>query len=161
MCRLLMCSLLRCARWGLFLPLLCLLVLLPAATSSASETPATYQITAAELTELQDNLSRLQLINDSLRQTCGQQQNRLVDLATALNRAEQQLATAQRQQTALQLQIQTLQDRSTKQEQLLNEANKSFETFAAEEKARRLRIIAQRNTWVAAAGILAAGLALK
>ena len=161
MCRLLMCSLLRCARWGLFLPLLCLLVLLPAATSSASETPATYQITAAELTELQDNLSRLQLINDSLRQTCGQQQNRLVDLATALNRAEQQLATAQRQQTALQLQIQTLQDRSTKQEQLLNEANKSFEMFAKEEKARRLRIKAQRNTWVAAAGILAAGLDLK
>ena len=151
MCRLLMCSLLRCARWGLFLPLLCLLVLLPAATSSASETPATYQITAAELTELQDNLNRLQLINDSLRQTCGQQQNRLVDLATALNRAEQQLATAQRQQTALQLQIQTLQDRSTKQEQLLNEANKSFEMFAKEEKARRVRIKAQRNAWEAVA----------
>ena len=36
-----------------------------------------------------------------------------------------------------------------------------FKTFAAEEKARRLRIKAQRNTWVAAAGILAAGLALK
>ena len=158
MCRLLMSNLLRCARWGLFLPLL---LLLAPVTSWASETPATYQITAAELTELQDNLSRLQLINDSLRQTCGQQQNRLVDLATALNRAEQQLATAQRQQTALQLQIQTLQDRSTKQEQLLNEANKSFEMFAKEEKARRLRIKAQRNTWVAAAGILAAGLALK
>ena len=158
MCRLLMCSLLRCARWGLFLPLL---LLLAPVTSWASETPATYQITAAELTELQDNLSRLQQINDSLRQTCGQQQNRLVDLATALNRAEQQLATAQRQQTALQLQIQTLQDRSTKQEQLLNEANKSFEMFAKEEKARLLRIKAQRNTWVAAAGILAAGLALK
>jgi predicted nucleic acid-binding Zn-ribbon protein len=138
-----------------------LLVLLPAATSWASETPATYQITAAELTELQDNLSRLQLINDSLRQTCGQQQNRLVDLATALNRAEQQLATAQRQQTALQLQIQTLQDRSTKQEQLLNEANESFRKYAADQKRTRVRIKAQRNTWTAAAGILAAGLALK
>lgn len=161
MCRLLMCSLLRCARWGLFLPLLCLLVLLPAATSSASETPATYQITAAELTELQDNLSRLQLINDSLRQTCGQQQNRLVDLATALNRAKQQLATAQRQQTALQLQIRTLTENSQKQEALLTEANESFEMFAKEEKARRVRIKAQRNTWAAAAGILAAGLALK
>lgn len=151
MCRLLMCSLLRCARWGLFLPLLCLLVLLPAATSSASETPATYQITAAELTELQDNLSRLQLINDSLRQTCGQQQNRLVDLATALNRAEQQLATAQRQQTALQMQIQTLQDRSTKQEQLLNEANESFRKYTADQKRTRVRIKAQRNAWEAVA----------
>ena len=151
MCRLLMRALLRCARWGLFLPLLCLSLSFVPATASASETPATYQITAAELTELQDNLSRLQLINDSLRQTCGQQQNRLVDLATALNRAEQQLATAQRQQTALQLQIQTLQDRSTKQEQLLNEANKSFEMFAKEEKARRVRIKAQRNAWEAVA----------
>ena len=150
MCRLLMRALLRCARWGLFLPLLCLLVLLPAATSSASETPA-YQVTAAELRQLESNLTRLQQINDSLRQTCGQQQNRLVDLATALNRAEQQLATAQRQQTALQLQIQTLQDRSTKQEQLLNEANKSFEMFAKEEKARRVRIKAQRNAWEAVA----------
>ena len=161
MCRLLMRALLRCARCGLFLPLLCLLLLLAPVTSWASETPATYQITAAELTELQDNLSRLQLINDSLRQTCGQQQTRLVDLATALNRAEQQLATAQRQQTALQLQIQTLQDRSTKQEQLLQAANESFRKYAAEEKARRVRIKAQRNTWAAAAGILAAGLALK
>ena len=161
MCRLLMRALLRCARWGLFLPLLCLLVLLPAATSSASETPATYQITAAELRQLESNLSRLQLINDSLRQTCGQQQNRLVDLATALNRAEQQLATAQRQQTALQLQIQTLITNSKKQETSLQAANESFRKYAAEEKARRLRIKAQRNTWVAAAGILAAGLALK
>ena len=143
---------LRCyAFWLAFLSSLLLFSAATFAASGTPETPATYQITAAELTELQDNLSRLQLINDSLRQTCGQQQNRLVDLATALNRAEQQLATAQRQQTALQLQIQTLQDRSTKQEQLLNEANKSFETFAAEEKARRVRIKAQRNAWEAVA----------
>ena len=154
MCRLLMCSLLRCARWGLFLPLLCLLLLLASATAWASETPEmpeTYQITAAELRQLEGNLTRLQQINDSLRQTCGQQQNRLVDLATALNRAEQQLATAQRQQTALQLQIQTLQDRSTKQEQLLNEANESFRKYAADQKRTRVRIKAQRNAWEAVA----------
>lgn len=141
--------------------LLCLLLLLASATAWASETPATYQITAAELTELQDNLSRLQQINDSLRQTCGQQQNRLVDLATALNRAEQQLATAQRQQTALQLQIQTLQDRSTKQEQLLNEANESFRKYAADQKRTRVRIKAQRNIWEVTSGLLAIGLVLK
>ena len=160
MCRLLMRALLRCARLGLFLPLLCLLVLLPAATSSASGTPA-YQVTAAELQRLDDNLTRLKQINEELRQASGQQKNQIVDLQTALTQAQQQLTEARRQQTALQLQIQTLQDRSTKQEQLLNEANKSFEMFAAEEKARRVRIKAQRNTWAAAAGILAAGLALK
>ena len=161
MCRLLMCSLLRCARWGLFLPLLCLLVLLPAATSSASETPATYQITAAELRQLEGNLTRLQQINDSLRQTCGQQQNRLVDLATALTEAQKQLTEARRRQTALQLQIQTLITNSKKQETSLQAANESLTAFAADQKRTRVRIKAQRNTWVAAAGILAAGLALK
>ena len=107
MCRLLMCSLLRCARWGLFLPLLCLLVLLPAATSSASETPETYQVTAAELQRLDDNLTRLKQINEELRQASGQQKNQIVDLQTALTQAQQQLTEARRQQTALQLQIQT------------------------------------------------------
>ena len=145
MCRLLMCSLLRCARWGLFLPLL---LLLAPVTSWASETPATYQITAAELTELQDNLSRLQLINDSLRQTCGQQQNRLVDLATALTEAQKQLTEARRRQTALQVELANLKDLSKMQAESLEKANKSFETFAAEEKVRRLRIKAQRNTWL-------------
>ena len=150
MCRLLMCSLLRCARWGLFLPLLCLLVLLPAATSSASETPA-YQVTAAELQRLDDNLTRLKQINEELRQASGQQKNQIVDLQTALTQAQQQLTEARRQQTALQLQIQTLQDRSTKQEQLLNEANKSFVKFGEEQKRTRLRVKAQRNAWEAVA----------
>lgn len=161
MCRLLMCSLLRCARWGLFLPLLCLLVLLPAATSSASETPATYQITAAELQRLDDNLTRLKQINEELRQASGQQKNQIVDLQTALTQAQQQLTEARRQQTALQLQIQTLQDRSTKQEQLLNEANESFARYSKEQKRTRLRVKSQRNAAWTTAGILAIGLILK
>ena len=161
MCRLLMCSLLRCARWGLFLPLLCLLVLLPAATSSASETPATYQITAAELQRLDDNLTRLKQINEELRQASGQQKNQIVDLQTALTEAQEQLTEARRRQTALQVELANLKDLSKMQAESLEKANKSFEMFAAEEKARRVRIKAQRNTWVAAAGILAAGLALK
>ena len=160
MCRLLMRALLRCARWGLFLPLLCLLVLLPAATSSASETPA-YQVTAAELQRLDDNLTRLKQINEELRQASGQQKNQIVDLQTALTQAQQQLTEARRQQTVLQLQIQTLIANSKKQETSLQAANESFRKYAAEEKARRVRIKAQRNTWAAAAGILAAGLALK
>ena len=161
MCRLLMCSLLRCARWGLFLPLLCLLVLFPAATSSASETPATYQITAAELQRLDDNLTRLKQINEELRQASGQQKNQIVDLLTALTQAQQQLTEARRQQMVLQLQIQTLIAKSEKQEESLKTANESLTAFAADQKRTRVRIKAQRNTWVAAAGILAAGLALK
>ena len=151
MCRLLMCSLLRCARWGLFLPLLCLLVLLPAATSSASETPATYQITAAELQRLDDNLTRLKQINEELRQASGQQKNQIVDLQTALTQAQQQLTEARRQQTVLQLQIQTLIANSKKQETSLQAANESFRKYAADQKRTRVRIKAQRNAWEAVA----------
>ena len=150
MCRLLMCSLLRCARWGLFLPLLCLLVLLPAATSSASGTPA-YQVTAAELQRLDDNLTRLKQINEELRQASGQQKNQIVDLQTALTQAQQQLTEARRQQTVLQLQIQTLIANSKKQETSLQAANESFREYAADQKRTRVRIKAQRNAWEAVA----------
>ena len=160
MSKLLMRALFRCARWGLFLPLLCLLVLFPAATSSASETP-TYQVMAAELRQLESNLTRLQQINDSLTQALGEQRNKAVDLQTALTEAQKQLTEARRRQTALQAELTSLKSLSKMQAESLEKANKSFETFAAEEKVRRLRIKAQRNTWVAAAGILAAGLALK
>lgn len=162
MCRLLMCSLLRCARWGLFLPLLCLLVLLPAATSSASETPQeAYTVTAAELRQLEGNLTRLQQINDSLTQELGAQQNKAVDLQTALTEAERQLTKAKEQQTALQAELTRLKSLSKMQAESLEKANKSLAEYATEAKKTRLRIKAQRNTWAAAAGILAAGLALK
>ena len=156
MCRLLMRALLRCARWGLFLPLLCLLVLLPAATSSASGTPA-YQVTAAELQRLDDNLTRLKQINEELRQASGQQKNQIVDLQTALTQAQQQLTEARRQQTVLQLQIQTLIANSKKQETSLQAANESFREYAADQKRTRVRIKAQRNAWetVAACALIA------
>ena len=148
MCRLLIRALLRCARWGLFLPLLCLLVLLPAATSSASET---YTITEAELRQLESNLTRLQQINDSLTQALGEQRNKAVDLQTALTEAQEQLTEARRRQTALQVELANLKDLSKMQAESLEKANKSFEMFAAEEKARRVRIKAQRNAWEAVA----------
>ena len=148
MCRLLMCSLLRCARWGLFLPLL---LLLAPVTSWASETPATYQITAAELRQLEGNLTRLQQINDSLTQALGEQRNKAVDLQTALTEAQEQLTEARRRQTALQVELANLKDLSKMQAESLEKANKSFEMFAKEEKARRVRIKAQRNAWEAVA----------
>lgn len=123
--------------------------------------PETYQVTAAELQRLDDNLTRLKQINEELRQASGQQKNQIVDLQTALTQAQQQLTEARRQQTALQLQIQTLQDRSTKQEQLLNEANESFRKYAADQKRTRVRIKAQRNIWEVTSGLLAIGLVLK
>lgn len=158
MCRLLMCSLLRCARWGLFLPLLCLLVLLPAATSSASET---YTITEAELRQLESNLTRLQQINDSLTQELGAQKNKAVDLQTALTEAERQLTEARRRQTALQAELDNLKSLSKMQAESLEKANESFVKFGEEQKRTRLRVKAQRNAWQAASVLLAVGLALK
>ena len=137
-----MCSLLRCARWGLFLPLL---LLLAPVTSWASETPQeAYTVTAAELRQLEGNLTRLQQINDSLTQALGAQKNKAVDLQIALTEAR-------RRQTALQAELDNLKDLSKMQAESLEKANKSFEMFAAEEKARRVRIKAQRNAWEAVA----------
>ena len=148
MCRLLMCSLLRCARWGLYLPLLCLLVLLPAATSWASETPATYQITAAELTELQSNLTRLQELNSELRQTSGALRNQLVDCQTELTQAREQLTAAEKQSMELRNQLTALTEKSMSQDALLIQVNQSYQRYSSEQKKTRLRIKAQRNTWL-------------
>ena len=138
MCRLLMCSLLRCARWGLFLPLLCLLVLLPAATSSASGTPEpVYTITESELRTLETNLAQLRSANERLQ----------VDL-----RAQSSEATALRKEvTALRKELSDLKALSVTQESSLTNANKSLEEYAIAAKKERLRIKAQRNAWEAVA----------
>ena len=148
MCRLLMRALLRCARWGLFLPLLCLLVLLPAATSSASgmQEPV-YQITESELTMLETNLAQLKSINDRLQ--------------TDLKAQSSEATLLRKELDALRKELSDLKQQSMMQENSLTNANKLLEEYAIEAKRERLRIKAQRNTWVAAAGILAAGLALK
>ena len=152
MCRLLMRALLRCARWGLFLPLLCLLVLLPAATSSASETPQeSYTVTAAELAELQSNLTRLQELNSELRQTSGALRNQLVDCQTELTQAREQLTAAETQSRKLQDQLTALTKKSMSQDALLTSVNESFRKYAADQKRTRVRIKAQRNAWEAVA----------
>ena len=113
--------------------------------------PETYQVTAAELRQLEGNLTRLQQINDSLTQALGAQKNKSVDLQTALTEAERQLTKAKERQTALQAELTSLKSLSKMQAESLEKANKSFEMFAKEEKARRVRIKAQRNAWEAVA----------
>ena len=143
---------LRC--YAFWLAFLSSLLLFSAATFAASETPEmpeTYQITAAELRQLESNLTRLQQINDSLTQALGEQRNKAVDLQIALTEAQEQLTEARRRQTALQVELANLKDLSKMQAESLEKANKSFEMFAKEEKARRVRIKAQRNAWEAVA----------
>ena len=143
---------------------LCLSLSFVPATCSASgtpETPATYQITAAELTELQDNLSRLQELNSELRQTSGALQNQLVDCQTELTQAREQLTAAETQSRKLQDQLTALTKKSMSQDALLTSANESLKESSAEQKRTRLRIKAQRNAWQVVAGLLAVGLAVQ
>lgn len=130
------------------------------ATCSASGTQM-YEITEPELIQLQADLNRLQTINDDLQQICGRQRNELVTLQADLMQARKQLTEAQNRSAELQMQIQSLTMQSQKQEASLKEINKSFREYEQEQKRTRIRIKAQRNTWEVAAGILAAGLALK
>ena len=150
--------------YAFWLAFLSSLLLFSAATFAASgtpEMPETYQVTAQELTELQSNLDRLSVLSDSLQQTCGRQKNQIIDLQTSLAEAQRRLAAAQKQQTALQLQIRTLTENSQKQEALLTEANESLKEFSAEQKRTRLRIKAQRHAWQVVAGLLVVGLAVQ
>ena len=143
---------LRCyAFWLAFLSSLLLFSAATFAASGTPEMPETYTVTEAELRQLEGNLTRLQQINDSLTQELGAQKNKAVDLQTALTEAQEQLTEARRRQTALQVELANLKDLSKMQAESLEKANKSFETFAKEEKARRVRIKAQRNAWEAVA----------
>ena len=159
MCRLLMCSLLRCARWGLFLPLL---LLLAPVTSWASETPQeAYTVTAAELQQLDSNLTRLQELNSELRQTSGTLRNQLVDCQTELAQAREQLTAAEKQSRELRDQLTALTEKSMSQDALLTRASESLKEFSAEQKRTRLRIKAQRHAWQVVAGLLVVGLAVQ
>ena len=145
MCRNLILHLLRCAHWSL---LLCLLVLLPAATCSASgmQEPM-YQITESELTMLETNLAQLRSINERLQ----------VDL-----KVQSDEATLQRKELdELKKQLSDLKQLSAKQEDSLTNANKLLAEYATEAKRERLRIKAQRNTWEAVAACLVIALAVK
>ena len=123
--------------------------------------PETYQVTAAELAELQSNLTRLQELNSELRQTSGALRNQLVDCQTELTQAREQLTAAETQSRKLQDQLTALTKKSMSQDALLTSANESLKESSAEQKRTRLRIKAQRNAWQVVAGLLAVGLAVQ
>jgi chromosome segregation ATPase len=129
---------------GIVLLLLALLLccwVLPSGTASAS---GTYTITEEELVRLEDNLSRLKSINTRLQTESATQKEQAKVLLEQVTRLQSQLAT--------------LREASQKQQDLLTNANKSLAEYATEAKRTRLRIKAQRNTWltVAVAAVIAA-----
>ena len=138
--------------------LLCWWLFFAPATCSASETQAPEkQMVAVEIAEL----DRLDSIFSQLSQHNGKLQNELTDSRTELAKSLEALKKAQQELRTLRLQIAGLKSLSESQESLLQKANESFKEYALEQKKTRLKIKAQRNTWVAATILACIGLAVK
>lgn len=119
-------------------------VLSASATCSAS---GTYTMTEAEMQALDSRLNRLAQISST-------QQTESKRLQEQLTKSEQELKTLKIQLDTSTAQLQTAQ-------QSLANANQFLKESAAEEKRTRLRIKAQRNTWIAIAGCLLVALVVK
>ena len=125
----------------LLLLLLCSWLGLFPGTCSASGTPTTYTITAAELQGLDSRLERLGQLSETQRLESMRLQAQLTKSAEQLRTLQTQLATSTAQLEQA-------------QSSLLN-ANQLLEQYAAAAKKERLRIKAQRNTWLAVALVAA------
>ena len=124
--------------------LLCLFswwLLVASGTCSASGTPTTYTITAAELQGLDSRLERLGQLSETQRLESKRLQEQLTKSAEQLRTLQTQLATSTAQLEQA-------------QSSLLS-ANQLLEQYAAAAKKERLRIKAQRNTWLAVALVAA------
>lgn len=115
-------------------------------TSTAPE--KMYTLSEQELTKLEQNSSELAKINEQLQATCNGQEVQLTTL-------QKQLTQAQELSLRLKNQIDRLTAQSAEQQSLIEKTNESLQKFAQEEKRTRLRIKRQRNTWEAAAALLA------
>lgn len=108
------------------------------ATCSASPTQEkTYTITETQLQTLETKLNLLD-------QILAQQNPELTTLALRLAESRNELST-------LRSELNTSKERLTKAEESLANANQLLAKYAEETKRERLRIKAQRNTWLAVA----------
>lgn len=115
-------------------------------TSTAPE--KMYTLSEQELETLEQNSNELAKINEQLRQTCNGQEVQLTTL-------QEQLTQAQELSLRLKNQIDSLTAQSAEQQSLIEKTNRLLQESAKEEKRTRLRIKRQRNTWEAAAALLA------
>lgn len=133
----------------------CLSLLLFALPCYAAPLPDTntapvkvYTLSEQELTTLEQNSNELAKINEELRRTCNGQEVQLTTL-------RQRLTQAQELSMKLKNQIDSLTAQSAEQRSLIEKTNELLKKSAQEEKRTRLRIKRQRNTWEAAAALLA------
>ena len=133
---------------ALLLCLFCSWLSFAPATCSASGTPEkTYQITETQLQALEQKLTLLD-------QVLAQQNPELTTLQLQLTESRRELAT-------LRNELSISKEQLTKAEDSLRNANLYLEKYAQEEKKKRLKIKAQRNTWAAVAACLVVALAVK
>lgn len=129
---------LREKKW-LFLFLLCLFswwLFSAQATALASGTETKYQITEAELNQLDSNLNKLEQISATQQQELGR-------LKTTLETSKQELGM-------LKNQLNISKEQLAQAQNSLDKANQLLKQYADEEKRTRLRIKAQRNFWIGA-----------
>ena len=110
--------------------LFCWWLLSASATCSAS---GTYQITEAELTQLETNLRKLEQLSSTQK--------------TELTRLQEQLTKSEQELALLKSQLATSSTQLTQAQNSLQTANELLDKFVQEEKKKRLKIKAQRNTY--------------
>lgn len=129
--------------------LLCALPCYAAPSPDTSTVPVKmYTLSEQELATLEQNSNELARINEQLRKTCNGQEVQLTTL-------QEQLTQAQELSLKLKSQIDRLTAQSAEQQSLIEKTNRLLQESAKEEKRTRLRIKRQRNTWEAAAALLA------
>ena len=130
--------------WKVFLKKLCiaaLLLLLSAlllGCTSASAQERMYEITEAELTQLEENLIGLSTVND-------EQREKLWNLQEMLKASETRLEASEKNSRMLSVKLDWLSKELTEQTSSLENANRLLLEYEEEERRTRRRIERQRN----------------
>lgn len=120
-------------RKNVLLLLLCLLFCCPQVSFAS-----TYTITEEELTQLEQNISELQTINNRLQKESSQQKKRMKELKTQLTAAQTELQKAREQSNRLGSQLKDLERTSIRQEE-------SLAAYEKETNRTQKRLKVQRN----------------
>ena len=120
-------------RKSVWVLLLCLLFSFPQVSWAS-----TYTITEEELTQLEQNISELQTINNRLQKESSQQKKRMEELETQLTAAQTELQKAREQYNLLGSQLKDLERTSIRQEE-------SLAAYEKETNRTQKRLKVQRN----------------
>lgn len=129
--------------------LFCLLFSFPQVSFASA-----YTITEEELTQLEQNISELQTINNRLQKESSQQKKRMEELEQQLTEAQTELQKAREQSNRLGSQLKDLERTSIRQEE-------SLAAYEKENNKTQKRLKAQRNLAYGIGTVLLAALVRK